>query len=378
MPNHRPLPTARALDAILTQVRQWETAASPAAEDGRRLLTQLRDHLSAALKATDTPTTAGARQAVASARAWLQTQPADPDAPTARELVMLAAAATAVQRYVRVRPSGNATRSEPMTERRFPRAALYANIPDGRDPVALVHRLRVLAADNNRPVSITEVDTGPQARPLRERLGWSRIAAVLDRQDQDAPEIELLVVSTPADLIGVPPGRSPAETDAARTRAEAELQAKGVTVIYLHNYRRPPQRRGSGRMVCGERIRLTPGYLHAAMDVRSDLDPVLWDITDTPRCALESHAAGTDHWGIARLLPLDGAHIWVVWWRPGHPHAVHQWPTCTATSPSGEPCDCPRAHHGGHSWQIIDCFRGLDSWHPLGAWPPQTDTTRLI
>ncbi|MGW6776434.1 hypothetical protein ACWGBX_39315, partial [Streptomyces sp. NPDC055037] len=152
MPNRRPLPTARALDAILTQVRQWEAAESPPPEDARRLLSQLRDHLSAALAAAGKPMTAGALQAVASGRAWLRTQPVDPEAPTVRELVTLGTAATALQRYVHVRPSDSATLSEPVPERSFPGAALYANICDGlRDPASLVHRLRVLAADNNRP-----------------------------------------------------------------------------------------------------------------------------------------------------------------------------------------------------------------------------------
>ncbi|MFJ2112416.1 hypothetical protein ACIOEX_11075 [Streptomyces sp. NPDC087850] len=124
-------------------------------------------------------------------------------------------------------------------------------------------------------------------------------------------------------------------------------------------------------VVCGARIHLTPSPIAAVMTLRSDIERVLWDATAQPRCVLASHPPTAAHWGIARLLPHDGADIWAVWNGTRQPHAIHQWPTCTARDRrTGERCDCPRAHRGQHGYAMTDYYRGLKSWRPLAGTGP--------
>lgn len=118
-------------------------------------------------------------------------------------------------------------------------------------------------------------------------------------------------------------------------------------------------------IVCGARIRLSPAHIMAVMDVRSDLERVLWDITGEPRCVLESHPDIYSHWGIARLLP-SRPDIWATWADELQLHAVQQWPMCTRTR-TGARCDCPRGHRGRCSFNQLDYARGIRSWRPLSG-----------
>jgi hypothetical protein len=103
------------------------------------------------------------------------------------------------------------------------------------------------------------------------------------------------------------------------------------------------------RRACGERTRLPPHLLDAALYFAAGRAA---DIERELRCTLEAHGSG-DHHALVLDLPDPAGALWAPWVRGHAPSAVLVLPDCLDVCPSaGTPCCEFAAHPGAHTWQL--------------------------